>query len=75
MGGGAGLGIARIRHRLVHRPQPSGGVAASSASVIGGLFGARLLAVSVPILRPVMLSIGTPELLAIPRPYPVPQFS
>ncbi len=39
--------------------------AAFSASVIGGLFGALLLALSVPILRPVMLSIGTPELLAI----------
>jgi len=39
--------------------------AAFSASVIGGVFGAALLAVSVPILRPVMLQIATPELLAI----------
>lgn len=39
--------------------------AAFSASVIGGLFGAFLLAVSVPILRPVVLAIGSPELLAI----------
>jgi TctA family transporter len=39
--------------------------AAFTASVIGGLIGAAILAVSVPILRPVMLFIGTPELLAI----------
>lgn len=39
--------------------------AAFSASVIGGLFGAFLLAISVPILRPVVLAIGSPELLAI----------
>ncbi|MBT3989838.1 MAG: tripartite tricarboxylate transporter permease [Rhodospirillaceae bacterium] len=38
--------------------------AAYSASLIGGVFGALLLAVSIPILRPVMLSIGSPELLA-----------
>ena len=38
--------------------------AAFSASVTGGLFGALLLAVSVPILRPVMLYIGSPELLS-----------
>ncbi len=38
--------------------------AAFSASVIGGLYGALLLAVSVPILRPVMLHIGSPELLS-----------
>ena len=39
--------------------------AAFTASVIGGLIGAAILAVSVPVLRPVMLFIGTPELLAI----------
>lgn len=38
--------------------------AAFTASVIGGLFGAFLLAVSIPILRPVMLYIGSPELLS-----------
>jgi len=38
--------------------------AAFSASVIGGLYGAFLLAISVPILRPVMLEIGSPELLS-----------
>ena len=39
--------------------------AAFSASVIGGLFGAFLLGISVPILRPIVLQIGSPELLAI----------
>lgn len=39
--------------------------AAYMSSLLGGLFGAVLLGFSVPILRPVMLSIGTPEMLAI----------
>ena len=39
--------------------------AAFSASVIGGLFGAIVLAVSVPVLRPIMLQITTPELLGV----------
>ena len=38
--------------------------AAFTASVIGGVYGAFLLAISVPILRPVMLHIGSPELLS-----------
>ncbi len=38
--------------------------AAYSASLLGGIFGAALLAVSIPILRPVMLYLGSPELLA-----------
>jgi len=38
--------------------------AAFTASVIGGLYGAFLLGVSIPILRPVMLHIGSPELLS-----------
>lgn len=39
--------------------------AAFTASVCGGLFGAFMLAISIPILRPFILSVGTPELLAI----------
>ena len=38
--------------------------AAYTASVIGGVFGALLLAVSIPVLRPVMLYLGSPELLS-----------
>jgi TctA family transporter len=39
--------------------------AAFSSSVIGGLYGAMLLALSVPIIRPIILQITSPELLAI----------
>jgi TctA family transporter len=38
--------------------------AAYTASLIGGVFGAALLAISIPVLRPIMLSIGSPQLLA-----------
>src|ERR1041385_1361716 len=34
------------------------------SSMMGGIFGAMLLAISIPILRPVMLYLGSPELLA-----------
>ena len=39
--------------------------AAFTASVLGGLYGAMLLALSVPIIRPIILQITSPELLAI----------
>ena len=39
--------------------------AAFTASVCGGLFGAFVLAISIPVLRPFILAVGTPELLAI----------
>jgi TctA family transporter len=39
--------------------------AAFTASVLGGLFGAALLGFSIPVLRPLVLLIGSPELLAI----------
>ena len=39
--------------------------ASYTASVIGGLFGAVLLGIAIPILRPFMLAFGTPELLAL----------
>src|SRR5918996_3235365 len=38
--------------------------AAYMSSLMGGIFGACLLAISIPILRPVMLFLGSPELLA-----------
>ena len=38
--------------------------AAYSASLIGGVFGAFLLAISIPVLRPLILFVGSPELLA-----------
>ena len=36
-----------------------------AASLLGGVFGALLLAVSIPVLRPIMLHVGSPELLAL----------
>jgi len=39
--------------------------AAYIASMIGGLFGAFILAVTIPVLRPFVLGIGSPELLAM----------
>ncbi|WP_146588530.1 tripartite tricarboxylate transporter permease [Puniceibacterium confluentis] len=36
-----------------------------SASLFGGLIGAMILAVTIPIIRPLVLAIGTPELLAL----------
>ena len=38
--------------------------ASYTASMLGGLFGAVLMGMTIPILRPVMLYIGSPELLA-----------
>lgn len=38
--------------------------AAYAASLIGGLWGALLLGLTIPILRPIMLNINSPELLA-----------
>jgi TctA family transporter len=35
------------------------------AALIGGLFGAALMAVALPVLRPIILYIGSPELLGI----------
>jgi len=38
--------------------------AAYMSSLLGGLFGAAVLAISLPVLRPVVLYVGSPELLA-----------
>ena len=35
-----------------------------AASLAGGVFGALVLALAIPILRPVMLAVGSPEMLA-----------
>src|SRR3954467_7609678 len=39
--------------------------AAYMSSLMGGIFGAALMGLAVPILRPVMLYIGTPEMAAL----------
>src|SRR5687768_15626058 len=38
--------------------------AAYMSSLLGGIFGAVLLGITIPILRPIMLYLGSPELLA-----------
>lgn len=38
--------------------------ASYAAAMLGGLFGALVLGIAIPVLRPVMLYIGSPELLA-----------
>jgi TctA family transporter len=53
-------------HPMAKRGEAGRAFGASFASsILGGLFGAILLAVSIPILRPFMLAVGTPELLAV----------
>jgi TctA family transporter len=39
--------------------------AAYLSSLLGGVFGAVLMAIAIPILRPLMLSFGSPEMLAL----------
>jgi len=53
-------------HPMAKRGEAGRAFGASfTSSIVGGVFGAALLAVSIPILRPFMLAIGTPELLAV----------
>ncbi len=39
--------------------------AAYSASMLGGIFGALVLALAIPVMRPVILSLQTPDFLAV----------
>jgi TctA family transporter len=53
-------------HPMAKRGEAGRAFGASfSSSIVGGVFGAVLLALSIPLLRPFMLAIGTPELLAV----------
>lgn len=53
-------------HPMTKKGEASRALSAGfTASLVGGLFGALVLAVSVPIVRPFVLAIGTPELLAL----------
>jgi len=52
-------------HALARRGEAGRAFGAGfAASLAGGVIGAVVLAASIPVLRPVMLSIGSPELLA-----------
>ncbi len=53
-------------HPMAKRGEAGRAFGASfTSSILGGLYGAILLALAIPILRPFMLAIGTPELLAV----------
>src|SRR5262249_46047 len=55
-------------HPMAKRGEAGRAFGASfSSSIVGGLFGAILLAVAIPILGPVLLAIGTPQLFAVCR--------
>lgn len=65
--GGAGS-AATVLDGLPMAKRGEAGRALSAAylsSMFGGLFGALIMAVSIPILRPLMLSFGSPEMLAL----------
>lgn len=65
--GGAGS-AATVLDGLPMAKRGEAGRALSAAylsSMMGGLFGAFIMAISIPILRPLMLSFGSPEMLAL----------
>src|SRR5256885_2345753 len=65
--GGAGS-AATVLDGLPMAKKGEAGRALSAAylsSMFGGIFGAALMAVAIPILRPLMLSFGSPEMLAL----------
>ena len=50
---------------MARRGEASRALSASyMSSLLGGLFGAALMGLTIPVLRPIMLYIGSPELLA-----------
>ncbi|MGV3650342.1 MAG: tripartite tricarboxylate transporter permease [Devosia sp.] len=65
--GGAGSAATVMDgYPMARRGEAARALGASyTASVLGGLFGAILLGISIPVLRPFMLAFGTPELLAL----------
>jgi putative tricarboxylic transport membrane protein len=53
-------------HAMARRGQAGRAFGAGfAASLFGGLIGAFVLAISIPVLRPLLLAIGSPELLAL----------
>src|SRR5262245_4753053 len=64
-GGAASAATVLDGHPMAKRGEAGRALSAAyMSSLMGGIFGAALLAVSIPILRPVMLYLGSPELLA-----------
>jgi TctA family transporter len=64
-GGAASAATVLDGYPMAKRGEAGRALSASyMSSLMGGIFGAALLAISIPILRPVMLYLGSPELLA-----------
>jgi TctA family transporter len=67
MPGGAGSAATVLDgHPMAKRGEAGRALSACyMSSLLGGVFGALLMAVSIPILQPMVLAIGSPELLAL----------
>ena len=65
--GGAGSAATVLDgHPMAKRGEAGRALSACyMSSLLGGLFGAALMGLSIPLLRPLVLSIGSPELLAL----------
>jgi TctA family transporter len=67
MPGGAGSAATVLDgHPMARRGEAGRALSACyMASLLGGVFGALLMAVSIPLLQPLVLAVGSPELLAL----------
>src|SRR3954467_4309251 len=64
-GGAASAATVLDGHPMAKRGEAGRALSAAyMSSMLGGIFGAILLAFTIPILRPIMLYLGSPELLA-----------
>lgn len=64
-GGAASAATVLDGHPMAKRGEAGRALAAAyMSSLMGGLFGAALLAFTIPLLQPVMLYLGSPEVLA-----------
>lgn len=64
-GGAASAATVLDGHPMARRGEAGRALSAAyMSSLMGGIFGALLLAFSIPILRPVLVHFGSPELLA-----------
>jgi len=65
--GGAGSAATVLDgHPMAKRGEAGRALSACyMSSLLGGLFGAALMGLSIPLLRPLVLSVGSPELLAL----------
>ncbi len=65
-GSAAAIATVEDGHPLARRGEADRALGASySASMLGGIFGALVLAIAIPVLRPVVLSLQTPDFLAV----------